>query len=348
MPASYHLDPDVAIVGSGFAGALTALVLRRRGRSVVLLERGRHPRFAIGESSTPLANLLLEELADRYDLPRVRAVLEVGHVAAAVSGRRLRPEARLQLLPPRSGRGLRRRARSRPPAARRREPARRDRRHALVSARLRSLPGARGRGRGGDPPRRDDARAAPPSKARARSSKAADRAARCACAHDSWSTRAGRAASSSERWTCPRRRRGGCLRPKVSIPTSRTSRAGTRSVPPWARRPIRSTTPRCITFSPAVGSGCSGSRTASRARARPGHRARRATCGSHEGEAAWERLLAQLPSVRAQFDSARPVHPFVYTPRVGVRDPRASSARAGRCFRRRPASSIPCSRPASR
>jgi FADH2 O2-dependent halogenase len=65
-----RIDADVAIVGSGFGGALAALFLRQIGRSVVLLERGRHPRFAIGESSTPLANLLLEELADRYGLPR--------------------------------------------------------------------------------------------------------------------------------------------------------------------------------------------------------------------------------------------------------------------------------------
>lgn len=71
MPVS-HIDADIAIVGSGFSGALTALALRRLGRSVVLLERGRHPRFAIGESSTPLSGLLLEELADRYDLPRIR------------------------------------------------------------------------------------------------------------------------------------------------------------------------------------------------------------------------------------------------------------------------------------
>ena len=44
----------------------------------MLIERGRHPRFAIGESSTPLANLLLEELADRYDLPRIRAFSKWG------------------------------------------------------------------------------------------------------------------------------------------------------------------------------------------------------------------------------------------------------------------------------
>jgi FADH2 O2-dependent halogenase len=69
---------DVAIIGSGFAGSLTALALRSMGRSVVLLERGRHPRFAIGESSTPLANLLLEELCDRYGLERVRPLSKWG------------------------------------------------------------------------------------------------------------------------------------------------------------------------------------------------------------------------------------------------------------------------------
>lgn len=66
------IEADIAIVGAGFAGSLTALALRRRGFRVVLIERGRHPRFAIGESSTPMANLLLEEIADRYDLPCIR------------------------------------------------------------------------------------------------------------------------------------------------------------------------------------------------------------------------------------------------------------------------------------
>ena len=70
MSASNRVD--VAIVGSGFAGSLLALVCRRLGRSVVVIERGAHPRFAIGESSSPLANLLLEELCDRYDLSRIR------------------------------------------------------------------------------------------------------------------------------------------------------------------------------------------------------------------------------------------------------------------------------------
>jgi len=76
--SAQHLDVDIAIVGSGFSGSLAALALRRRGMSVALLERGRHPRFAIGESSTPLANLLIEQIADRYDLPRIRAFSKWG------------------------------------------------------------------------------------------------------------------------------------------------------------------------------------------------------------------------------------------------------------------------------
>ena len=59
---------EIAIVGSGFAGSLLARVLAVLGYDVVLLERGTHPRFAIGESSTPLANLALERLGARYGL----------------------------------------------------------------------------------------------------------------------------------------------------------------------------------------------------------------------------------------------------------------------------------------
>jgi FADH2 O2-dependent halogenase len=57
-----------AVVGSGFAGTILARVLHRLGLRVVLLERHRHPRFAIGESSTPLAAIGLERLARRYAL----------------------------------------------------------------------------------------------------------------------------------------------------------------------------------------------------------------------------------------------------------------------------------------
>ena len=69
---------DIAVIGSGFAGSLMAMIARRLGKSVILLERGKHPRMVIGESSTPLSNLLLDELADKYDLPSIKSLTKWG------------------------------------------------------------------------------------------------------------------------------------------------------------------------------------------------------------------------------------------------------------------------------
>ncbi len=64
-----HHRFDVAITGSGLTGSILARILAGTGRRVLLLERYQHPRFALGESSTPLAAILLETLAKRYSLP---------------------------------------------------------------------------------------------------------------------------------------------------------------------------------------------------------------------------------------------------------------------------------------
>jgi tetracycline 7-halogenase / FADH2 O2-dependent halogenase len=69
---------DIAIVGSGFGGSLLAMISHQLGRSVILLEKGKHPRFAIGESSTPLSNILLENLTTHYRLPNLTPLSKWG------------------------------------------------------------------------------------------------------------------------------------------------------------------------------------------------------------------------------------------------------------------------------
>ena len=69
---------DLVIAGSGFGGSLMAMIAHQLGFSVVLLEQGTHPRMAIGESTTPLSNLLLERLCTTYDLPRVGPLAKWG------------------------------------------------------------------------------------------------------------------------------------------------------------------------------------------------------------------------------------------------------------------------------
>lgn len=73
-----RIDCDLAVLGSGFGGTLLAVVARALGLSVVVIERGTHPRFAIGESSTPLADFKLARIADRFGLDWLRPLAKYG------------------------------------------------------------------------------------------------------------------------------------------------------------------------------------------------------------------------------------------------------------------------------
>jgi len=62
---------DVFVVGGGPAGSTIATLLARQGRSVVLAEKDRHPRFHIGESLLPANVALFERLGLREAVERI-------------------------------------------------------------------------------------------------------------------------------------------------------------------------------------------------------------------------------------------------------------------------------------
>jgi FADH2 O2-dependent halogenase len=77
-PTTIQLNVDVLVIGAGFGGSLIALLLNQIGLKTAIVERGAHPRFALGESATPLADLVLADLAARYELPRIAPLAEYG------------------------------------------------------------------------------------------------------------------------------------------------------------------------------------------------------------------------------------------------------------------------------
>ncbi len=69
---------DIAIIGSGFSGSILAWILASQSRSVALIDPVSHPRFAIGESSTPIADLLLRRLGEQYGLAALQQLSTYG------------------------------------------------------------------------------------------------------------------------------------------------------------------------------------------------------------------------------------------------------------------------------
>jgi tetracycline 7-halogenase / FADH2 O2-dependent halogenase len=57
---------EVAILGTEIAGIVLATILARHGLKVLMIDSGSHPRFAVGEATTPQMTSLLKLLAVRY------------------------------------------------------------------------------------------------------------------------------------------------------------------------------------------------------------------------------------------------------------------------------------------
>lgn len=66
---SNDIDFDVVVIGSGCIGSVISTILANKKYKVLMLEKGTHPRFSLGESSTPLTTFLFKKFADSYQIP---------------------------------------------------------------------------------------------------------------------------------------------------------------------------------------------------------------------------------------------------------------------------------------
>jgi len=59
------------ILGTGLGGSMLGSILARGGLSVLMVEADTHPRFTIGEATTPDTNFRLKMLGHKYDVPEI-------------------------------------------------------------------------------------------------------------------------------------------------------------------------------------------------------------------------------------------------------------------------------------
>lgn len=77
-------EHDVIIIGSGIAGSMLGAILAKSGADVVLLDGAQHPRFAVGESTIPHLLVRLHILAERYGVPELRNLQDIGSVTKEI------------------------------------------------------------------------------------------------------------------------------------------------------------------------------------------------------------------------------------------------------------------------
>ncbi len=68
---AHQTDYDVIILGSGIGGSMLGTILAKHKLRVLLLDAAAHPRFAIGEATTPDTSFRLKNLAAKYDVPEI-------------------------------------------------------------------------------------------------------------------------------------------------------------------------------------------------------------------------------------------------------------------------------------
>jgi tetracycline 7-halogenase / FADH2 O2-dependent halogenase len=80
-----NTEYDVIIMGTGIGGTMLGAILSRHGLKVLMLDSETHPRFTIGEATTPDTNFRLKLLSLKYGIPEIGHLSDFHHTRDFVS-----------------------------------------------------------------------------------------------------------------------------------------------------------------------------------------------------------------------------------------------------------------------
>lgn len=76
---------DVIILGSGLGGSILATILARHDVRVLMIDKEVHPRFAIGEATTPDMDLMMVILSYMYSVPEIAHLSSFDNICNNIS-----------------------------------------------------------------------------------------------------------------------------------------------------------------------------------------------------------------------------------------------------------------------
>ncbi|MBV8859354.1 MAG: tryptophan 7-halogenase [Acidobacteria bacterium] len=80
-----NTEYDVIIMGTGIGGTMLGAILAKHGLKVLMLDSETHPRFTIGEATTPDTNFRIKLLSLKYGIPEIGHLSDFHHTRDFVS-----------------------------------------------------------------------------------------------------------------------------------------------------------------------------------------------------------------------------------------------------------------------
>lgn len=74
-------DFDLIVIGSGLFSSVLATIMAKNKLSVLIIDKGKHPRFAIGESTIPVTTTMFKIISKKYDIPEILDLLNLTSVS---------------------------------------------------------------------------------------------------------------------------------------------------------------------------------------------------------------------------------------------------------------------------
>jgi FADH2 O2-dependent halogenase len=85
MTYDWEKQFDVILLGSGLGGSILATILARQNVRVLMIDKEVHPRFAIGEATTPDMDLMMVVLSYMYSVPEIAHLSSFNNICNNIS-----------------------------------------------------------------------------------------------------------------------------------------------------------------------------------------------------------------------------------------------------------------------